>query len=159
MTLHQLAQRRCFAGDPSLLLLLLFIFRLLSSIFILWTPFCVKHRFFSTAALSAKRVGTRKEEEVMGVCASRPKANEDLAAKKKNHRRRRRRILRRRVSSRKIEANNVAHSNSALQASNRASGASASVDSFFLLLKIWIYCFTLYESKIGHQSLMNAAGF
>jgi len=63
----------------------------------------------------------------MGVCVSRPKANEDLAAKKKNHRRRRRRILRRRVSSSKIEANNVAHSNSALQASNRASGASASM--------------------------------
>ncbi|ESW23166.1 hypothetical protein PHAVU_004G024000 [Phaseolus vulgaris] len=60
----------------------------------------------------------------MGVCVSRPKANEDLAAKKKNHRRRRRRILRRRVSSRKIEANIVAHSNSALQASNRASDAA-----------------------------------
>lgn len=60
----------------------------------------------------------------MGVCGSRPKVVEDLAAKKKNRRcsRRRKRILRRRVSSRKIEANNVVHSNSALQASNRASG-------------------------------------
>ncbi|KAH1192566.1 hypothetical protein GmHk_19G053771 [Glycine max] len=66
----------------------------------------------------------------MGVCGSRPKVNEeDLSSKKKNnnnnnHRRRRRRILRRRVSSRKIEANNVSHSNSALQASNRASDAA-----------------------------------
>ncbi|XP_020236145.1 uncharacterized protein LOC109815762 [Cajanus cajan] len=60
----------------------------------------------------------------MGVCGSRPRVSEEK--KKNNHRssRRRRRILRRRVSSRKIEANNVAHSNSALQASNRASDAA-----------------------------------
>ncbi|KAJ1380085.1 Protein ENHANCED DISEASE RESISTANCE 2, C-terminal [Sesbania bispinosa] len=60
----------------------------------------------------------------MGACGSRPKVSEeDFKAKKQNHRRRRRRILRRRVSSRKIEAN-VPHSNSALQASNRASDAA-----------------------------------
>jgi len=74
----------------------------------------------------------------MGVCVSRPKANEDLAAKKKNHRRRRRRILRRRVSSSKIEANNVAHSNSALQASNRASGASASILKFEFIVLLYL---------------------
>ncbi|TKY50331.1 hypothetical protein E2542_SST27791 [Spatholobus suberectus] len=62
----------------------------------------------------------------MGVCGSRPKVSEDPATRKKSHRsnRRRRRILRRRVSSRNIEANNVAYCNSALQASNRASDAA-----------------------------------
>ncbi|KAK7271727.1 hypothetical protein RJT34_27863 [Clitoria ternatea] len=69
----------------------------------------------------------------MGICGSRPKVSEDLATSNKknknnhnhNHRsnRRRRRILRKRISSRKIEAN-LAHSNAALQASNRASDAA-----------------------------------
>ncbi|CAL0298995.1 unnamed protein product [Lupinus luteus] len=61
----------------------------------------------------------------MGLCGSRPKVKDDLATKKnKNHLRRRRKILRKRVSSRKIEANNITHSNSLLQASNRASDAA-----------------------------------
>lgn len=63
----------------------------------------------------------------MGACASKPKVNDDGVKMKKmnchNHRRKRRRILRRRVSSHKIESN-LGHSNSALQASNRASDAA-----------------------------------
>ena len=62
----------------------------------------------------------------MGTCVSKPKVNDDGVKMKKmnchNHRRKRRRILRRRVSSHKIESN-LGHSNSALQASNRASGS------------------------------------
>ncbi|OIW12427.1 hypothetical protein TanjilG_04176 [Lupinus angustifolius] len=64
----------------------------------------------------------------MGLCSSKPKVEDDLVTKKnknhQNHQRRRRRILRRRVSSRNIEANNIANSNSVLQASNRASDAA-----------------------------------
>lgn len=99
-----------------------------------------KHQFFRTPTRITKRV-----TEKMGVCGSRPKVNEeDLSSKKKNnnnnnHRRRRRRILRRRVSSRKIEANNVSHSNSALQASNRASGTCFCFFSLFFIL----FCFKL----------------
>lgn len=96
------------------------------------TDFCARQR--------ESRRGSHREQK-MGVCGSRPKVNEDLSAKKKNnhHRRRRRRILRRRVSSRKIEANNVSHSNSALQASNRASGTCFCFFSLFFIL----FCFKL----------------
>ncbi|XP_004489360.1 uncharacterized protein [Cicer arietinum] len=69
----------------------------------------------------------------MGACGSKPKVSDDELRTKKmscnnhnnnhNHRRKRRRILRRRVSSHKIEAN-IANSNPALQASNRASDAA-----------------------------------
>ncbi|KAK7316378.1 hypothetical protein VNO77_35380 [Canavalia gladiata] len=97
---------------------------------ILRTPTSKKHRFLRRATRITKRVTRRKRErdrerERMGTCGSRPKVSEDLATNRTNHRshRRRRRILRRRVSSRKIEAN-VTHSNSALQASNRASDAA-----------------------------------
>ena len=100
------------------------------------TDFCARQR--------ESRRGSHREQK-MGVCGSRPKVNEeDLSSKKKNnnnnnHRRRRRRILRRRVSSRKIEANNVSHSNSALQASNRASGTCFCFFSLFFIL----FCFKL----------------
>jgi hypothetical protein len=61
----------------------------------------------------------------MGTCGSKPKVSDDLKVKKinnnHNHRRKRRRILRRRVCSHMIEAN-LAHTNSGLQTSNRASG-------------------------------------
>lgn len=69
----------------------------------------------------------------MGACASKPKVSGDLKTKKMNnhnHRRKRRRILRKRVSSHKIE-NNVAHSNSGLQTSNRASGTYFNFFLFF----------------------------
>jgi hypothetical protein len=73
----------------------------------------------------------------MGTCGSKPKVSDDLKVKKinnnHNHRRKRRRILRRRISSHKIEAN-IAHTNSGLQASNRASGIYFKLSIFFFLL-------------------------
>lgn len=77
----------------------------------------------------------------MGACASKPKVSGDPKMKKNmNHRRRRRRILRRRVSSHKIEAN-IAHSGSALQASNRASGAYFTCTFIYLfIIYFFVYC-------------------
>ncbi|KAE9590394.1 hypothetical protein Lal_00028035 [Lupinus albus] len=60
----------------------------------------------------------------MGLCASKPKVEDDIPIQKNNHHKRRRRILRRHICSYNVEANTIKHSTSGVIASNRASDAA-----------------------------------